>query len=179
MIWKQTSNPTTASDDDPVTGYEAISIPAGQDNKSWGGLQKTSETETLLRGSIEGGSWFFAVGATELIWQAIPGPNVGADYGSIVTQTELYVWVPSDPVYTDEVGTYIDEFTTVNGAITAGNTVKNPYTRDFHGDHAHSADLYTGSADLGSSLNDLRTKHFPLLSKNGKYGFLAPVALYF
>ena len=41
-------------------------------------------------------------------------------------------------------------------------------------------DLLAVAADrVGSSLNDLRTKHPPSLKKTEKYGFLAPVAVYF
>merc|ERR1712098_663162 len=58
-IWKQTTNPVTATKGG-VEGYESISTP--WTGKNWGGLEKNGRV-SLLDGSVNKRWWYYAIGS--------------------------------------------------------------------------------------------------------------------
>lgn len=82
--WKQTSNPTTT--EESVTGYQAVNI-SWTDNH-WGGLCKSSDSETFIDGSVNHSNWFYAIGAYASWNSGIPAASTAVD--------EVYLWVRID-----------------------------------------------------------------------------------
>ena len=73
--WKQTSNFTNES----ISGYEAVQCSWTQN--SWGGLElNTHNTQTWVDGSVNTGTWFYAIGARNSFSGGIPKWN-GAETG--------------------------------------------------------------------------------------------------
>merc|ERR1711964_813545 len=68
-IWKQTTNPVTATKGG-VEGYESIYTPWEGFNR-WGGLER-SGNHALLDGSVNKGWWFYAIGAGRNWKRGIP-----------------------------------------------------------------------------------------------------------
>jgi len=83
QVWRQSSNPVLRNKRG-VDNYEAVSVPYTKNG--WGGLENNLGKDTLLDGSVNEGSWWYAVGAKTLFGGAYPGPN-----GKTVTSVELYV----------------------------------------------------------------------------------------
>ena len=74
QMWKQTSNPVTDVKGAAVSGYEALDAP--YTGGAWGGLQRSSRSETLLHGSTDG--WlaepYYSVGSRVAYGGGVPGP---------------------------------------------------------------------------------------------------------
>lgn len=90
--WSQTSNPVTRSTSG-VDGYKAIDVSfAGQNGGK--GLEFNTAGSSLLDGSVDSGTWWYAIGSTSDFSGGIPGPGDGAE-----SAVELYVHecVASDP----------------------------------------------------------------------------------
>ena len=88
-IWKQTSNPVTASGRG-VDGFEAISVEAnghGTSTHSFKGLEHNSGSSNFIDGTVDHGNWFFSIGAYKAWGGAnnFPGPSSG------VNQVKLWV----------------------------------------------------------------------------------------
>lgn len=90
--WRQTSNPVTKIGQG-VEGYEAVDIQ--YTNNHWGGLEKSITTNTLLDGSVNSNSWWYAVGIRTLFQGGFPAATKKAN------AVELYVKQPEDPTCTD------------------------------------------------------------------------------
>ena len=83
--WTQTFNPRSgASPTSPVNGYTPISIDAT--GNYWGGLEKSTASNTLLDGSVNHPNWWYSIGSNTPYGGGIPGYN-----GTIVNLVELYV----------------------------------------------------------------------------------------
>ena len=88
-IWKQTSNPVTASGRG-VDGFEAISVEAnghGTSTHSFKGLEHNSGSANFIDGTVDHGNWFFSIGA----YQAWGGANNFPGPSSAVNQVKLWV----------------------------------------------------------------------------------------
>ena len=85
-IWRQTSNPVTATARG-VKGYEAISI--GANGGGFKGLEYNGGTSNFIDGSIDSGYWFFSIGAYQA-WggaNTFPGPSSGVDLVTLWVKT--------------------------------------------------------------------------------------------
>ena len=73
-VWRQSSNPVTASSLG-VDGYEAVDV--NLKTQGWGGLEKNTGGWSLLDGSVNSGNWWYAIGTTRP-WspQGFPGSSV-------------------------------------------------------------------------------------------------------
>ena len=88
-IWKQTSNPVTASGRG-VDGFEAISVEAnghGTSTHSFKGLEHNSGSRNFIDGTVHHSNWFFSIGA----YQAWGGANNFPGPSSAVNQVKLWV----------------------------------------------------------------------------------------
>ena len=88
-IWKQTSNPVTASGRG-VDGFEAISVEAnghGTSTHSFKGLEHNSGSRNFIDGTVDHSNWFFSIGA----YQAWGGANNFPGPSSAVNQVKLWV----------------------------------------------------------------------------------------
>ena len=88
-IWKQTSNPVTASGRG-VYGFEAISVEAnghGTSTHSFKGLEHNSGSRNFIDGTVHHSNWFFSIGA----YQAWGGANNFPGPSSAVNQVKLWV----------------------------------------------------------------------------------------
>lgn len=73
--WTQTSNPTNSSGF--VTGYNATSIgQPGTGNDQFTGLSELNNGNSFIRGELNGGSYWFSIGATTAYSNVgFPGPS--------------------------------------------------------------------------------------------------------
>ena len=88
-IWKQTSNPVTASGRG-VDGFEAISVESnghGTSTHSFKGLEHNSGSRNFIDGTVHHSNWFFSIGA----YQAWGGANNFPGPSSAVNQVKLWV----------------------------------------------------------------------------------------
>lgn len=85
QVWRQTSNPVTQTQrccETGVTGYEPVEIVST--DQGWrGGLEPSGSA--VLDGSVNGGSWWYAVGSFAAYGNGIPG------HGAAVQEVELWV----------------------------------------------------------------------------------------
>ena len=88
-MWKQSSNPVKATAGG-VTGYEAVDIHFTA--YYWGGLEYNTQAYSLLDGSVDTSTWYYAVGSTLDFSSGIPAS------GDVATQVELYVLHPGPMV---------------------------------------------------------------------------------
>ena len=90
-IWKQTSNPVTASGRG-VDGFEAISVEAnghGTSTHSFKGLEHNSGSANFIDGTVDHGNWFFSIGAYQAWGGAnnFPGPSSGVNLVKLWVKT--------------------------------------------------------------------------------------------
>ena len=86
-IWKQKSNPIT-NKKPGVIDYQPINI--NLSSNQWGGLEYNTNKYSLLDGSINSNSWYYAIG-TSIKWlDGIPGSYQKEDI------VELYIYKPSN-----------------------------------------------------------------------------------
>lgn len=105
-IWKQTSNPTHQK----VTGYKSIKI--DWTHNYWGGLEYSGNTSTLIDGSANHNSWYYAIGAANKYGDGIPNNN-----GSTANDVELWVRINNYDLFVDS---FIDNVSiSRNGILTA------------------------------------------------------------
>ena len=144
--WTQTSNPVTTTES--VTGYTVVDI--SWTESFWGGLAKSSSTNTFIDGSVNHDNWFYALGCNYNYQNGVPGAGSTENkYGRLWVRTadnfsnigdSLTSALASDALTTDNKYIFRDEDATLK-AIWMPNT----YTVTYNGNGA------TGGSTANSS----------------------------
>lgn len=90
-IWKQTSNPTYQK----VTGYVPVQI--SWTTNVWGGLEYSGYS-AFIDGSVDSGSWYYAIGASSKYGDGIPKYN-----GFTTNDVELWVRINNYDLFADNL----------------------------------------------------------------------------
>ena len=110
-IWKQTSNPTHQK----VTGYKPIKI--DWTHNYWGGLEYSGNTSTLIDGSANHNSWYYAIGAANKYGDGIPSCTNVNNNGTTTNDVELWVRINNYDLFADN---FIENVSiSRNGILTA------------------------------------------------------------
>ena len=88
--WKQTDNPATTQGVNNTTelnGYEPIQL--SWETNFWAGLALSSaSTSTLIDGSPKASTWYYAIGARDRYYSAIPGPKAAVSTVNLWTRID-------------------------------------------------------------------------------------------
>ena len=146
--WRQTSHPYNSAN--TASGYEAVKLNQST-NQSFGGLNKSSTSSTILDGSPNAGNWWYAVGSVSFHGGSYPG--LGYSHSVI----ELYAMK-------ENIGTYTGTRTTAYSNLLAwyrceessGSTLtdsKGSYNMTLHNSSHYSRK--TDSVDEGTRCIEL------------------------